>query len=184
MTQPQSLSLDIHLPDEASTLMFGGALYALLRTRLGKSDHALMVYLEGDLGAGKTCLSRGLISLAGYEGVVKSPTFTIVEPYALKDGQQEITIYHFDLYRLSDPEELLYMGGRDYFASQALCLVEWPEKGAGVLPAPDLTVTLQRDGEGRRALVTGPVLDEQAHSEFLQLYAQLQQKFHNLPSGA
>lgn len=104
------------------------------------------VHFDGDLGMGKTTLVRGLLKGAGYTGPVKSPTYTLVEPYDV-DGHQ---IYHFDLYRLIDPEELEYMGIRDYFEEKALCLIEWPEKGRDVLPEADLIIRLSLEEGGRR----------------------------------
>ncbi|HHZ88215.1 MAG TPA: tRNA (adenosine(37)-N6)-threonylcarbamoyltransferase complex ATPase subunit type 1 TsaE [Chromatiaceae bacterium] len=104
------------------------------------------VYLVGELGAGKTTLVRGLIQSLGYNGAVKSPTFTIMEPYDLGDRE----IYHLDLYRLADPEELEYLGIRDYLGDTALLLVEWPNLGAGVVPDPDLRVEIAYDGAARR----------------------------------
>ena len=109
----------------------------------------LVVHLEGELGAGKTTLVRGLLHGLGYAGAVTSPTYTLVEPYAVGGWR----LAHFDLYRLADPEELEFLGLRDYLDGETVCLVEWPEKGAEVAPAPDLQLGLDyRDG-GRHARI-------------------------------
>lgn len=116
-----------------------------------------LIFLEGDLGAGKTTFSRGLMRGFGHQGAVKSPTYTLVETYDVlashKDGAQTapLTVCHFDLYRLGDPEELEFMGIRDYLEGAHLCLMEWADKGLGLLPTADLVLSIA-DIEGGRQL--------------------------------
>jgi tRNA threonylcarbamoyladenosine biosynthesis protein TsaE len=131
--------MDKSLESEAATINLGRLLAPAL-------DAAGVIFLSGGLGAGKTTLCRGLLRGLGYDGAVKSPTFTLVEPYELERG----SVYHFDLYRLAHPDELDYLGAEDYFAAEALCLIEWPERGAGFLRMPDLELTLTVTSETSR----------------------------------
>jgi len=124
--------------NEAAMLEFGEMLYIAMQKEG-------VVFLRGDLGLGKTTLSRGVVLASGHKGAVKSPTYTLVEPYESADS----IIYHFDLYRLSDPEELEYLGIRDYFSKGMLSLIEWPDKGYGALPSADLEIELSLKEEGR-----------------------------------
>ncbi|EPJ52694.1 MAG: hypothetical protein OFPI_12960 [Osedax symbiont Rs2] len=124
--------------DEAAMLRFGQVLFTAMASEG-------VVFLQGDLGLGKTTLCRGVIRAAGHSGVVKSPTYTLVEPYEFSDS----IIYHFDLYRLCDPEELEYLGIRDYFSTGMLSLVEWPDKGKGCLPVADVEIEISLKQQGR-----------------------------------
>lgn len=98
-------------------------------------------FLTGELGVGKTTLARGFLNQLGYNGIVKSPSYTLVESYRIND----LEIFHFDLYRINDPQELLYIGIQEYFSDTSICLVEWPEKAPIVLGRPDIGITIEYD---------------------------------------
>jgi tRNA threonylcarbamoyladenosine biosynthesis protein TsaE len=123
-----------------------GAAMEALGQRLARSARCPgVIYLQGELGTGKTTLARGLLRGFGYHGKVKSPTYTLIEPYPLGG----LNVYHLDLYRLGSSEELEWIGIRDLLAEAALLLVEWPAQGEGMLPPADLVVSLTYQGEGR-----------------------------------
>lgn len=131
------------LPNDEATLAFGNQLAIALNAE------PCIIFLRGQLGAGKTTLTRGFLRGLGYQDKVKSPTFTLVEPYQI--GKH--IVYHFDLYRVTDPKELIHMGIQDYFTQDAICLIEWPELGKGLLPFPDILCELTFEGLGRRIAV-------------------------------
>ena len=128
------------MPDPPATEALGGALAA-------GAGPGRVLHLRGDLGAGKTTLARGLLRGLGHAGRVKSPTYTLVEPYELSS----LHFYHFDFYRLKNQEEWEQAGFREYFDAQAMCVVEWPELAGSVLSPPDLEIHLHLEPKGRRA---------------------------------
>jgi tRNA threonylcarbamoyladenosine biosynthesis protein TsaE len=134
------MSLDINLPGPAATEALGFA----MATGAGPGR---VLHLRGDLGSGKTTLVRGLLRALGHAGRVKSPTYTLVEPYELSS----LHLYHFDFYRLKDRSEWSQAGFREYFNAQSMCVVEWPERAGDSLSLPDLDVQLEFQGESRRA---------------------------------
>ena len=139
--------LTLALPDEAATLALGAALAANLAP-------GMVIWLEGDLGAGKTTLVRGLLRAAGETGPVKSPTYTLVEVHVVSG----LHFYHFDFYRFNQAEEYLDAGLDEYFSESGICLVEWPDKVAPYLPAAAMRIELRVEqnagGEGRTARIT------------------------------
>jgi tRNA threonylcarbamoyladenosine biosynthesis protein TsaE len=156
--------LEYFLPDEAATIAIGSGLAEVVKN--AAVQHTLVVYLNGDLGAGKTTLTRGFVRGMGHVGNVKSPTYTLVEPYELANWR----IFHFDLYRLADAEELEYMGIRDYFNSDCCCFIEWPEKGTGLLAKADLIINIAYQGEQRIIeLQAESVHGEQVMTELAQI---------------
>jgi tRNA threonylcarbamoyladenosine biosynthesis protein TsaE len=128
----------LHLVDERATAEFA----ATLAQHLGGG---FVIFLQGQLGSGKTTLVRGILRSLGHAGAVKSPTYTLVEPYDFEG----LSVYHFDLYRLGDPEELELLGIRDYFNSDSVAFIEWPQCGQGFLPAADLELSIEVRGKAR-----------------------------------
>lgn len=135
-----------YFQDQASMLNFGHQFALACQMYLNETaEGSLVIYLNGELGAGKTTLSRSIVQAFGYTGNVKSPTYTLVEEYTLPP----VTIYHFDLYRLASPEELEFMGIRDYFRPQTLCLLEWAKRGRGIIPEADILLNITYAAQGR-----------------------------------
>ena len=138
--------MKVFLGNESQQLKFAAS---IAKAIVDVTDSGFIIFLEGDLGTGKTTFVRGFLQSLGHTGNVKSPTYTLVEPYIINSKH----IYHFDLYRLSTPDELEYAGGRDYFDGESICLIEWPEKAHGYLPTADITCCLsyenQADIQGR-----------------------------------
>lgn len=132
----------IDLPNETSTLALGKKLAYIV-------PEQCLIFLQGDLGAGKTTLVRGFLRGLGYQGTVKSPTYALVESYQLDQKQ----IFHFDLYRLNAPEELEDIGIRDYFTQHAICLIEWPERAKTLLPAADLICNINNNNTSRKLVL-------------------------------
>ncbi|MDG6896048.1 tRNA (adenosine(37)-N6)-threonylcarbamoyltransferase complex ATPase subunit type 1 TsaE [Volucribacter amazonae] len=152
------------LADEQAMQQFGQKLIQAI-IKMPVTPNGIILHLNGDLGAGKTTLSRAMIQALGYQGNVKSPTYTLVEEYAIGEKR----IYHFDLYRLADPEELEFMGIRDYFSPQSICLLEWAEKGKGFLPEQSLTINIDFAPQGRHIyLQANTLLGEQIICQFVE----------------
>lgn len=143
----KSLTYVKTLPDEASMLEFAGFFAQAC-------EDTAVIFLHGDLGAGKTTFARGFLRGLGFAGKVKSPTYTLVEPYTIAKRQ----VFHFDLYRCLDPEELMYIGIKDYFIPGAVCLVEWPELGAGYLPESDIDCFFSIKDQGRTLKIVSNTL--------------------------
>lgn len=154
------MSKNLNLPDAAATEALGAALAAGVAP-------GRVLNLRGDLGAGKTTVVRGVLRALGYDGKVKSPTYTLVEPYALSS----LNLYHFDFYRLKNAEEWESSGLREYFGPQAACLVEWPERVGPALGIPDLELRLEFAPAGRRASLSAHTPAGQAWLSSLRLPA-------------
>ena len=149
-------TLSLFLADASETLACGEKIGCFLVKK------GLLIFLQGQLGAGKTTLTQGVLKALGHSGKVKSPTYTLVEPYE----NLSLPVYHFDLYRLGDPEELEFMGIRDYFHKGSLCIIEWPERGNGFLPQADITVELVAEhAKGSAESSIGRRLSLTAHTE-------------------
>jgi tRNA threonylcarbamoyladenosine biosynthesis protein TsaE len=137
------VALNLTLADESATLALGAALAPGL-------EPGLVIYLRGELGAGKTTLARGLLRALGHAGPVKSPTYTLVELYEVS----RLHLHHFDFYRFQDPREWIDAGFRETFNGRTVCLIEWPEKAGGLIAPADLDIALELRATGRNAVLT------------------------------
>ena len=146
MTTEPINQMQILLEDEQKMQVFGEKIAQVI----GQINAPLLILLNGDLGAGKTTLSRGILNGLGHRGSVKSPTYTLVEPYDLEIGK----VFHFDLYRLVDPEELYDIGFNDYLTESQLCMIEWPDKGGSLLPKADISLQINSNVTGRQVILT------------------------------
>ncbi len=140
-------SLIFHLKEEADTCALGSALAGIL-------EKGLNIHLKGSLGSGKTTLTRALLHAAGYQGKVKSPTYTLVEPYTIMLGNEPLELFHFDLYRMGCAEEFLDAGFRDSFNDSAIHVIEWAENADALPEPPDIIISLSFLGEGRKAVLS------------------------------
>ena len=136
------LALKVHLPDERATLALGAALATAI-------EPGLTIYLRGELGAGKTTVIRGLLRALGWQGPVRSPTYALVEVYAIS----RLDLHHFDFYRFHDPREWIDAGFRESFNGRTVSLIEWPERAGGLLPPADVEIDLESPGVGRNAVL-------------------------------
>jgi tRNA threonylcarbamoyladenosine biosynthesis protein TsaE len=156
----QALTRKCFLADESQQI-------ALAKTVATHLESSFVMLLKGDLGAGKTTFARAFIQASGFDGIVKSPTYTLVEPYPISHHRM---CYHFDLYRLADPEELEFTGARDYFNGTDVCLVEWPEKAEGYLPVADWVCEFTYLQQGRDLVISA--LTEKGEKLMLEVFPE------------
>ena len=141
----------IEIANEAAMLTFGRSFGRSLEHRLVNNlEQGCVLFLSGPLGSGKTTLIRGVLSGFGFDGIVSSPTYTLVEPYTVNRRH----IYHFDLYRLTCPADLEMIGIRDMVTPETISLIEWPERGVGILPTPDYDIVIRYTQTGREVTIT------------------------------
>ena len=156
--------LIVELQGEQAMVDYGSKISAAI----AETAQPIIIFLSGDLGAGRTTLSRGILLGLGHRGSVKGPTYTLVEPYDLEIGK----VYHFDLYRLFDPEELEHIGFSDYLSASQLSMIEWPENGHGYTPPPDLAINISQLPNGRSLIIKAMSHSGENCLQQLQLGAQ------------